>query len=186
MKQGPFWGKYRGTVTDAQDPKREGRVKARVPDVYGDEESGWATACMPVGGSQTGLFGVPKVGAGVWIEFEHGDPQHPVWTGCYRGSMAELPGDMLATVAPEKNLMLITQGGHKLLLDDTPGMGGITLETSGGQKITLKSTGVEITDGMGAKITLGPDGISIDNGKQAKVELRLIKTTINGGALEVS
>jgi uncharacterized protein involved in type VI secretion and phage assembly len=186
MSGPPFWGKYRGTVSAIDDPMREGRIKAKVPDVYGDEDSGWATACMPVGGSKTGFFGVPKVGAGVWIEFEHGDPRHPVWTGCFRGSFAELPSEMLATLTPEKNLMLITQGGHKLLLDDTPGQGGITIETSGGQKITLKTTGVEIADGLGSKITLGPSGISIDNGKGAKVELQMLKTTINSGGLEVT
>ncbi len=186
MSGPPFWGKYRGTVTDAADPERRGRVKARVPDVLGDQESGWAMPCVPVGGAQTGFFGVPKTDAGVWIEFEHGDPDYPVWVGCWRGSLAEFPTDLTATPEPQKHLMLITQGGHQLLLDDTPGTGGITLKTSGGQKITLKATGVEITDGMGAKISFGPSGISIDNGKGGSVSLDALKVSVNNGALEVT
>lgn len=186
MSGRPFWGKYRGTVTNADDPERRGRVRARVPDVLGAQESGWAMPCVPVGGSQTGFFGVPAVGAGVWIEFEHGDPDYPVWVGSWRGSTADFPTDLTATPQPQKNLMLVTEGGHQLLLDDTPGTGGITLKASGGQKITLKSTGVEITDGTGAKITLGPSGITLDNGKGASVSLDALKVSVNNGALEVT
>jgi len=186
MSGPPYWGKYRGTVSDAADPMRQGRVKAKVPDVLGDRESGWAMPCVPVGGAQTGFFGVPRQGAGVWIEFEHGNPDYPVWTGCWRGSAAEFPGDLLAAAEPQKSLMLITQGGHELLLDDTPGTGGITLKTSGGQKITLKSTGVEIADGSGAKIVMDPSGITIDNGKGGKVEMQALKVSVNSGALEVT
>lgn len=186
MSGPPFWGKYRGVVTDANDLMRQGRIKARVPDVLGEDESGWAMPCLPVGGDQTGFFGVPKVGAGVWIEFEHGDPDYPVWSGCWRGSAKEFPGELLASAEPQKNLMLVTQGGNSLLLDDTPGMGGITLETSGGQKITLKSTGVEITDGMGAKVSIGPSGIEIDNGKGGSIKLQAVQVSVNNGALEVT
>jgi uncharacterized protein involved in type VI secretion and phage assembly len=186
MSGPPFWGKYRGTVSDATDPMREGRVRARVPDVLGDQESGWALPCHPVGGSQTGFFGVPKVGAGVWIEFEHGNPDYPVWSGCWRAGATDMPGDLLTTAEPHKSLMLITQGGHSLLLDDTPGAGGITLKTSGGQEITLKQTGIEITDGMGAKVSIGPSGIEIDNGKGGSVKLSGPQVSVNSGALEVT
>ena len=46
-----FYGKYRGVVTDNQDPLMIGRIRAKVPDVMGDLESGWATPCAPFGGS---------------------------------------------------------------------------------------------------------------------------------------
>jgi len=32
---------------------------------------------------EMGLFALPSVGAGVWIEFEHGDPDYPIWSGCW-------------------------------------------------------------------------------------------------------
>jgi uncharacterized protein involved in type VI secretion and phage assembly len=163
---GTFYGKYRGVVTDIKDPLMTGRLKARVPDVMGEKETGWAMPCAPFGGSGTGFFALPKVGAGVWIEFEHGDPEYPVWSGCWWGSAAEMPPVLLAP--PYKKVLLKTEGGHSVLLDDTPGVGGITLETSSGQKIVMSATGIEITNGQGASIKLtGP------------------QVSINGGALEV-
>ncbi|HET7270519.1 MAG TPA: phage baseplate assembly protein V [Rubrobacter sp.] len=162
----PFYGKYRGVVTDNKDPLMTGRVKARVPDVMGEKETGWAMPCAPFGGSGVGFFALPTVGAGVWIEFEHGDPDYPVWSGCWFGSAAEMPPILLAP--PYKKTLIKTEGGNSVLLDDTPGIGGITLETSGGQKVVMNATGVEITNGQGASIKLtGP------------------QVSINGGALEV-
>jgi uncharacterized protein involved in type VI secretion and phage assembly len=157
-----FYGKYRGTVTDIQDPLMLGRVRAKVPDVMGDQESGWATPCVPFGGSGMGFFGLPKVGAGVWVEFEHGDPDYPVWTGCWFGSAAEMPSELLAP--PYKKVLLKTEGGHSIVLDDTPGVGGITLQTSGGQKIVLSATGVEITSGQGGTIKITGPQVSVNDG----------------------
>jgi uncharacterized protein involved in type VI secretion and phage assembly len=164
---GTFYGKYRGVVTDIKDPLMTGRLKARVPDVMGEKETGWAMPCAPFGGSGTGFFALPKVGAGVWIEFEHGDPEYPVWSGCWWGSAAEMPPVLLAP--PYKKMLLKTEGGNSVLLDDTPGVGGITLETSSGQKIVMSATGIEITNGQGASIKLAGPQVSI-----------------NGGALEVT
>ncbi|HLG14210.1 MAG TPA: phage baseplate assembly protein V [Blastocatellia bacterium] len=161
-----FYGKYRGTVTDIEDPLMKFRVRAKVPDVMGDLESGWAMPCLPFGGTGMGFFGLPKVGAGVWIEFEHGDPDYPIWSGCWFGSSADVPPLVLSP--PYKKVMIKTEGGHSLLLDDTSGTGGITLETSGGQKIVMT-----------------PNGIEIDNGKGATIKLTNNKISINDGALEV-
>ena len=161
-----YYGKYRGVVTDNKDPLMTGRVKARVPDVMSEKETGWAMPCAPFGGSGVGFFALPTVGAGVWIEFEHGDPDYPVWSGCWFGSAAEMPPILLAP--PYKKTLIKTEGGSSVLLDDTPGIDGITLETSGGQKVVMNATGVEITNGQGASIKLtGP------------------QVSINGGALEV-
>jgi len=158
----PFYGKYRGTVTDNKDPLMIGRVKAKVPDVMGDQESGWAMPCAPFGGSGVGFFAIPATGAGVWIEFEHGDPDYPIWSGCWWGSVAEVPPLLLAP--PYKKVMIKTEGGTTLTLDDTPGIGGITLETSAGQKIVLSSVGVEINNGMGGVIKMTGPQVSVNNG----------------------
>ena len=114
--------------------------------------------CAPFSGSEVGLFALPKKGAGVWIEFEHGDPEYPIWSGGWWGSVAEMPKALLAP--PYKKVMLITEGGNKITLDDTPGVGGITLETSGGQKLKLSSTGCELDNGTGGKISMtGPQRV---------------------------
>lgn len=157
-----FYGKYRGIVTDIQDPLLTGRIRARVPDVMGEEESGWALPCAPFGGSSMGFFALPNVGAGVWVEFEHGDPDYPIWTGCWWGAASEIPPILLAP--PYKKLLVKTDGGQTILLDDTPGVGGITLETSGGQKLVMNSMGIEITNGQGASIKLTGPQVSINNG----------------------
>ena len=158
----PFYGKYRGVVSDVHDPLQLGRVRATVPDVLGDQESGWAMPCAPFGGDQVGFFALPTVGAGVWIEFEQGAPDRPIWSGCWWGSAAEVPPVLLAP--PYQKLMVVTAGGQTVTLDDTPGIGGITLETSSGQKLVLSATGVELDNGMGATITLTGPQVSINNG----------------------
>jgi uncharacterized protein involved in type VI secretion and phage assembly len=154
-ENGSFYGKFRGVVTDVHDPPMTNRIRARVPDVLGNDESGWALPALPFGGRGMGLFALPSVGAGVWIEFERGDPNFPVWSGSWWGSAAEVPPAMLAP--PYQKTMIKTAAGHTITLDDTPGTGGITLETSTGQKIVLNALGIEISNGLGASIKLlGP------------------------------
>ncbi len=157
-----YLGKFRGVVTDNQDPLQIGRVRARVPDVTGDQECGWAMPCFPFGGNGMGFFALPSVGAGVWIEFEHGDPVYPIWAGCWYGTLAEVPPELLAP--PYKKVLLKTEGGTSITLDDTPGLGGITLETASGQKITMSATGIEIDNGLGAKISMQGPQINVNNG----------------------
>ena len=161
MSREKFWGKYRGVVSDINDPLMTMRIKARVPDVF-EGESGWAMPCAPFGGDQVGLFAPPTVGAGVWIEFEQGNPDYPVWVGAWWGSVAEVPPVLLAP--PYKKVLLVTPAGHSVTLDDTPGIGGITLETAEGAKVSMSATGVEITNGMGATISLTGPQVSINNG----------------------
>jgi len=162
MTNNTFYGKYRGIVTDINDPLMIGRIRAKVPDVMGDNESGWAMPCAPFGGKSMGFFALPTTGAGVWMEFEHGDPDYPIWSGCWWGSVAEVPPILLAP--PYKKLMIKTEGGTTVILDDTPGIGGITLETSAGQKIVMNSINIEITNGQGASIKLTGPQVSINNG----------------------
>ena len=157
-----FFGKYRGQVISNIDPMQIGRLLVQVPDVSNVIPSTWAMPCFPVGGKQMGAWWLPQVGAGVWIEFEQGDPDYPIWTGCWFGSVAEMPSDLLAP--PYKKVLLMTEGGHSIVLDDTPGIGGITLKTSGGQKIVMNATGIEIDNGMGAKLKMTGPQVSINDG----------------------
>lgn len=155
-----FLGKYRGIVTNINDEMFLGRIKAKVPDVLGDKESGWALPCAPFGGSGAGMFCLPKVGAGVWIEFEHGDPDYPIYTGAWWGSLAQVPAEVY-TPMPYKKMMIKTEGGTIFIMDDTPVTGGITLQTAGGQVIKMMQSGIEITYGPGRTIKLGADGLKV-------------------------
>lgn len=153
-----YYGKYRGVVTDNRDLKNLGRIRAKVKDVLGDEESGWALPCSPYAGKGVGLFLIPPVNALVWIEFEGGNPDYPIWTGCFwaEGELPKLPA--LAEVK-----ILKTDSGT-LTMNDLPGVGGITLETKDGMKIDFSQTGVEISNGKGASIKLSLNQISLNNG----------------------
>jgi hypothetical protein len=91
-----YYGKYRGTVINNIDPEQRGRIMALVPDVLGIIPSSWAMPCVPIAGKQEGVFVVPQIGAGVWIEFEQGDPDYPIWVGGFWGAFAEVPTAALA------------------------------------------------------------------------------------------
>ena len=187
-----FFGKYRGVVTSIEDPLKIGRIRAHVPDVLGDFESGWAMPCAPFGGKGMGFFALPTVNAGVWIEFEHGDPDYPIWTGTWWGSSSEMASDL--SNSPYKVVVIKTDGGNRILLDDTDSNGAITLQTSGGQKIILNSDGIKIDNGKGGTITIDnastatialSSSMKLTNAAST-VELSPASVSVNNGALEVT
>ena len=92
-----FYGKYRGMVLNNIDPMQMGRLLVQVPDVAGLMPATWAMPCVPVAGIQNGMFALPIIGSGVWVEFEQGDPDYPIWVGCFWGSAAEVPALARAT-----------------------------------------------------------------------------------------
>jgi len=86
-----YFGKYRGLVTDNRDPEQMGRIRARVPDVLGEADTPWAMPCVTLPLSDDVGSGLPDIGSNVWIEFEQGDPEYPIWSGCYFTGSAETP-----------------------------------------------------------------------------------------------
>jgi uncharacterized protein involved in type VI secretion and phage assembly len=86
-----YFGKYRGVVADNRDPEQMGRIRVKVPDVLGEAESPWAVPCVTPPFSDDVGSGLPEVGANVWIEFEQGDPDYPIWSGRYFTDAAETP-----------------------------------------------------------------------------------------------
>lgn len=161
------FGKYRGLVTDVGDPEAIGRIKARVPAILGDElETPWAMPALPFAGPQHGLFLLPEVDDGVWIEFEGGDVSRPIWSGCWwaRGQVPSPAG--------EKQRLLATSAGHQILIDEDadeirvthPGGGELVI---GASEITLKLGACEL------KITASE--INLNNG--------MVKVTAAGASL---
>src|SRR5262245_10849823 len=112
-----FYGKYRGLVSDVDDPEKVGRIRAKVPEVLGDLESPWALPCAPFAGPSEGLFVIPPVGAGVWVEFEAGDPSRPIWTGAW-WARDDPPQDETGTDASPTLKVLRTTKGLLLAFDD--------------------------------------------------------------------
>lgn len=164
-----YYGKYRGTVVLNIDPQQIGRIIAQVPDVLGTTASSWAMPCVPAAGIQAGCFIVPPIGSQVWIEFEAGNPDYPIWTGGFWGSVANVP--VLATapaaIPPGQNIVLQTTGQNLIALSDaaaTPASGGILLKSASGATICVNSTGIYISNGQGATITLIGPTVTV-NGK---------------------
>ncbi|MCZ4513030.1 phage baseplate assembly protein V [Streptomyces sp. ActVer] len=162
-------GKFRGRVIDNNDPLHIGRITVEVPDVLGDEPSTWALPCLPFTGPEAGQFVVPPPGAGVWVEFEQGDPSFPVWTGCWYGDQSELPPDARRLVQPAsqaKPVVVQTPGAHKIVMSDPPGADqGILLQAKGGAYIRITDEAVVIATGAGAEILLRGDQVTINEGQ---------------------
>ena len=152
--EGRYYGKYRGQVTDNNDPNNLGRVKAKVPRVLGEEESGWALPAFIYGGaSEQGLFAVPDVGAGVWIEFEGGDLSYPIWSGTWFTS-----GDIPESAQPGKKV-LKTKKGHKIVFDDDGG--SLEITDSNGNTVTMDSSIVKVAAGNATKVVIDAPQIEL-------------------------
>ena len=183
----PFWGKYRGRVDDNADPYQLGRLKLKIPSVLGSNVSGWALPAFPFAGaglapsSGVGLFLIPPKDAWVWVEFEHGNPERPIWTGCF------FPDDPTA-IAPTVQSLLPLQGVDP---DKQVLKAGKWLITIDGD--TLK---FEHVAGVLPRVRAELDGSSVKLSNEqvsgavaptcATVELTGGKAAINGTALEVT
>ncbi|QDQ28998.1 baseplate assembly protein [Chitinimonas arctica] len=165
-----FYGKYRGTVLINVDPERRGRMICMVPDVLGLLPSNWCEACAPLAGPTgppMGVYLVPPIGAGVWVEFEQGDPGYPIWTGCRFGAPSDVPP--LATLGnpADPNIVLQTLLQHSISLSDMPPSpitGGIMLKSTTGAMIVVNDSGIYLSNGKGATITLIGPAITMNNG----------------------
>lgn len=147
------YGKYRGTVTNNQDPRHQGRVRATVPEILGEVETGWALPSSPYASEKTGAFTVPPVGAGVWMEFEAGDVSRPIWTGCWWAS-EKLPTDEAGSAATpdvkvwrsEQGLLLaLHDDSQTIALSDSSGANILKIEVQQGV-VTLKATTKVVVD----------------------------------------
>jgi uncharacterized protein involved in type VI secretion and phage assembly len=148
-----FYGKYRGIVSDVD--ARTCRIKAKVPAVLGDADSGWCMPCVPYAGPNVGIAFLPEVGSGVWVEFEGGDVSFPIWAGCYwrDGEVPPNVGDHVKVV--------VTAAPHTLILDDDQRR--ITLSDPNGNAVTLDATGITLSK-SGQQVVVSAASVSVNNG----------------------
>jgi len=157
----PFFGKYRGKVENNTDPMQLGRLQVSVPAIFGDGRLSWAMPCSPFAGNKVGFFALPPIGSNIWVDFEAGNPDFPVWSGCFWS-----PGEVPVLPAVEQTKVFKT-AGITMTFSDLPGGGGFTLEVTPPVvaiplKIVLNSDGVEINNNT-SKIKLNPRGIEINS-----------------------
>jgi uncharacterized protein involved in type VI secretion and phage assembly len=200
-----YYGKYRGIVVDKADPQQVGRVQVRVPAVLGEGVALWALPCLPHGGlSGEGLFTVPEVGAQVWVEFEAGNLEYPIWTGTFWQARGDAPEDVQQDDGPSTRL-LATAAGNKLIFEDRDGEesitlrhpseasiemnpeGGIVLTDSAGATLTLDAEGSQVLleDSNGNRLTMSATGTTVEDANGNKIEMAASGITVEGTTVVV-
>jgi len=169
-----FFGKYRGSVTDNEDPAQRGRLQVKVPAVLGSLDV-WAAPCVPYAGPDVGFYCLPETGSGVWVEFEGGDPSYPVWSGCFWGD-DELPSE---ATGPAIKILKTLQA--QLRIDDDAG----ELVATNDNDATLTLAEDVKSEAGGATHTVGSDGVVSESGS-GKVEVGSAGVKLNSGAFEVT
>lgn len=163
-----FYGKYRGTVVLNVDPELRGRVTCMVPDVLGVVPTTWAEPCTPLAGPTgppMGVYMVPPIGAGVWVEFEQGNPDKPIWSGCRWGAQSDIPPLAHAGLPVSPNIVMQTAGQNTFMISDLPGpTGGLMLKSTTGASIIVNDTGIYIQNGKGASLIMTGPTTTINNG----------------------
>jgi hypothetical protein len=179
-----FFGKYRGKVANNIDPVQLGRIQVEVPAIFGSDRLSWAMPCTPYAGADVGFFALPPVGTNVWVEFEGGDPDYPIWSGCFWAT-AQNP----AQPAIPQIKMFKTEG-FVIQINDTPGAGELMIEANPPAvalplKMVLNSTGIEINNNSITTINLKPDQIQLKVGQTSTLTLKLQEIDLAEGAVSI-
>ena len=176
---GEYFGKYRGTVLNNVDPERRGRLQLVVPDVLSLLPSTWAEPCVLLAGPTgppMGVYMVPPIGAGVWVEFEHGNHNKPIWVGCRWGAQSDIPLAAQAGNPADPSIVIQSLLQQSIIISDlppavpppvmppAPPTGGIILRSTTGASIVVNDAGVFISNGKGATINMIGPTITINNG----------------------
>ncbi|MGV8986152.1 MAG: phage baseplate assembly protein V [Cypionkella sp.] len=154
--QSGYFGKYRGTVANNIDPSQRGRMQVSVPAVYGTTALDWALPCVPYAGNGEGFYFIPPIGANIWVEFEGGNINAPIWAGCFWGD-GECPGSVPQTKILKTPVATIT-------LDEVNAAAPVVIETLSGNRITITAQGITLESSAGAKVELSGPQVSVNNG----------------------
>jgi hypothetical protein len=206
-----FCGKYRGFVVDNEDPENLGRLKVTVPSLLGDAVvTGWAMPCVPYGGEMNqGFLFVPERDAGVWVEFEEGDLEFPIWVGTFwskPGSDPETPrpndaegSEVDGVQNPPTRKIIKTVAGHTIQFEDADqevriilsdgqnenrivmGSGGLTVVNKR-NTVTLTDEGITIEDGNGNSVLQDSNGTVITDANGSTITMDMTSGAVPGVA----
>ncbi len=201
-----YFGKYRGVVISNQDPQKLGRLRIWVPSLFPtegnlppDEDSpcvtDWAWPCLPFGGPNQGMFFVPEAQSKVWVEYEEGNLDSPIWVGAFwsaPGALPETPSESQATEEDKpQRRVLKTSSGHVLEFCDIDGKetvslrhkdgaaihfdehGSVTLSNKQGTFIYLNAQDTEFSfaDKAGNNVRLGDANLTLTNSEGTVVDM---------------
>ena len=166
MTSGPrYYGKYRATVLNNLDPQNQGRIQLQLGDRYGLFPSTWAYPCFPFAAKGTaGIVALPQIGSAVWVDFEAGDPDYPIWSGGFFPDPAGFPVLALTGATPATpNIHLQTTTGTSITLSDNPAQ-QVFIKTSTGALVIIGTAGITLMNGQGASIQMSGPSVIINNG----------------------
>lgn len=194
------FGKYRGFVVDNADPEKLARVRLHVPALLGEAQTGWALPCLPCGGlANQGLFAVPAIGAQVWVEFEGGNLDFPIWSGTFWQQSGDAPSE---AQDPPTTLVLRSGKGHVVLLEDADdgervkllhcagavldldADGNVLLADNNSGKLTLDAANGKaiLEDVNGNTLTLSSSGATLEDANGARIEMSASGVTVSTSA----
>jgi hypothetical protein len=193
-----YFGKYSGVVKDNRDDTDQGIVTVTVPTIFPADEIVAARPALPYG-----VFFVPEVDTGVWVEFEGGDSEFPLWTGVQHTQATWAPE---AAVSPPTARAVRTPSGHLLVFDDTSGSESVLLtdgvhshllrfdadgvtvtDGTNGHEVVLSSSGITVTDGVNQhSVVLDSSGVGlVHGGGSTRVALAPASLTLSSGASSI-
>jgi Type VI secretion system/phage-baseplate injector OB domain len=181
-----FFGKYRGKVTANKDPLHLGRIQVNVPAIFGEGRNSWAMPCTPYAGKDIGFFAIPPINANVWVEFEAGDPDYPIWSGCFWGQ-DQLPTN--AKVEDPVKVQVFRVEGITFTLSNLGDNKGLTIEVAGPVverplKMLFNADGIEINNNNETTVKLKADIIELKNRDSSTVTISQDNILIKEGAIE--
>lgn len=181
-----WYGVHSALVTDVRDPDGRGRVKVRLPgspDQAGEPLEAWARLATLMAGRKSGSWFVPDAGSEVLVAFEAGDPRRPYVVGALWSSD---PPERMDAAGSNYRKVLRSRNGVQVTLDDQDGKEALTLETPGGQRVTLEDgpVSIEITDRHGNSIRLEAGGVTVT--AAARVTINASVAEVSAGMLTVN
>lgn len=165
-----YVGVYMGIVQDNNDPKALGRLRLNIPVLLGKQvHKAWAEPCLP----SVEVFTIPPIGSQVWVMFEEGDPDRPIWIGCLLKT--NQPHTEAKNGSPNVRSIKTTEA-LRISLDDN--VKEIQIDTGNGQTITLQKTDQKILINATQNVEITGNNEVHVNGNS--------KVTIDGGTVEVN
>ena len=158
-----FFSVYRAKVTNNTDTKSGGRIQVRIYGIHSQDEQEipnstlpWAIpALAPMGGTaQEGFFSIPEVDSIVWIFFDGGNHNLPIY-------FASAPNKSNWNTSATTTTVIMNLGSKGIKIINSNG-GEITMDENG--NITIQAEQLDITsDGdmsinSGGSLEINSDG----------------------------
>ncbi len=185
MKQ--FFGKYRGKVTANKDPLNLGRIQVSVPAIFGEGRQSWAMPCTPYAGKDIGFFTIPPIDTNVWVEFEGGDPDYPIWSGFFWGEN-ELPQN--AKVEDPVKVQVFKTDGITITLSNLENNKGLTVEVNKPVvekplRMVFNAKGIELNNNNKTIAKLTAETIEFKNGESSTITIAGDSIQIKENSIEI-